>query len=165
MLKKTKLVDSDAWPCFVLKDAVVYRKTEDGQLQIANVCNVDLEGPFIVRGKLEIDPQEHKQYLRHRDVEAAYIEIATSVNYSIGYGPWPVVWAGGQAGWFELNPAAEYAAMYDSICEGISFYYLVMEVYLSAYKKAPKSKKAKLPNVPLERALFQVCTAESAAIL
>lgn len=62
VLKKTKVLDSDSWPCFVLKDAVVYRKAEDGQLQIANVCNVDLEGPFIIRGILEIDPLEQTQY-------------------------------------------------------------------------------------------------------
>lgn len=61
-LRQSELSDSDSWPCFVLKDAVVYRKTEDGQLEIANVCNVDLDGPLIVRGLLEIDPQEHKSY-------------------------------------------------------------------------------------------------------
>lgn len=62
MLKKTKIMDPDEWPCFVLKDAVVYRKLKGGQLQIANVCNVDLEGPFVVRGRLELDPSEEKQY-------------------------------------------------------------------------------------------------------
>lgn len=65
VLKPTKTLESDEWPCFVLKDAVVYRKTADGQLEIANVCNVDLEGPFIVRGKLDADDadsEEHGQY-------------------------------------------------------------------------------------------------------
>lgn len=168
VFKKTKLVNSDAWPTFVLNDAVVYRKTPDGQLQFANVCNVDLEGPFVVRGKVEIDPHEHKHHLRtrYRNVDSAYIEIAASVNYSIGIGPSPlavpVVWAGGQAGWFELNPAPEYAAMHDIICEGISFYYSVMDVYHAAYEKTSKGKKGK-PNVPLEKVLFEVGTVQSAA--
>lgn len=55
VLKSTKSTYSDDWPIFELKDAVVYRKSKDGQLVIANVCNVDLEGPFVIRGKLDID--------------------------------------------------------------------------------------------------------------
>lgn len=62
VLKSTKSTDSDAWPIFELKDAVVYRKSKDGQLVIANVCNVDLEGPFVIRGKLDIDLSDQKEF-------------------------------------------------------------------------------------------------------
>lgn len=62
VLKSTKSTDSDEWPCFVLKDAVVYRNGNDGQLVPANVCNVDLEGPFVIRGKLDVDLSEQKEY-------------------------------------------------------------------------------------------------------
>lgn len=60
VLEKATANDPDEWPCFVLRDAVVYRKTADGRLEIANVCNVDLDGPFIVRGRLEVDMEEHR---------------------------------------------------------------------------------------------------------
>lgn len=57
-MKPTKETNSDAWPCPVLNEAVVYRKSKDGQLIIANVCNVDLEGPFVVRGQLDIELEQ-----------------------------------------------------------------------------------------------------------
>lgn len=95
-----------------------------------------------------------KSTVRHRDMVHRHIEIAASVNYAVGIGPWPMVWIGGLAGWFELHPAAEYTEMYDTVCEGISLYYSVMEVYLEA--KAPKKKKDKYPNHPIERVLFKV---------
>lgn len=60
-LKSDDLEDA-AWPIFVLTDAVVYRKTQDGKPgDIANACNVDLEGPFIIQGKLDIDLQNQDQ--------------------------------------------------------------------------------------------------------
>ena len=56
MLKPvSKDSDDDEWPCFVLKDAVIYHK--DG-VRIANPLLVDIEGPFIVRGLLTIDEDD-----------------------------------------------------------------------------------------------------------
>lgn len=51
----SKDTDDDEWPCFVLKDAVIYQK--DG-VRIANPLLVDIEGPFIVRGHLDIDEED-----------------------------------------------------------------------------------------------------------
>jgi hypothetical protein len=48
----SKDLDSDNWPCFVLKEAVVYGK--DGRT-LTNLLNAELEGPLMVRGKLEVD--------------------------------------------------------------------------------------------------------------
>lgn len=62
ILKEQKIIDIAIWPTFVLKNAVVYRKTADGQLEVANICNVDLEGPFIIRGRLDIDMEEDRPY-------------------------------------------------------------------------------------------------------
>ena len=50
-------VDTDEWPCFPLSDATVYRP--DGT--IANILNVALEGPLIVRGKLIIE-KDHEEF-------------------------------------------------------------------------------------------------------
>jgi hypothetical protein len=50
---------SDDWPCFVLTDAVVYHR--DGRT-MANPLHADLEGPFMVRGKLEVEDREQQTY-------------------------------------------------------------------------------------------------------
>ena len=56
MLKPvSKDTDDDEWPCFVLKDAVIYHK--DG-VRVANPLLVDIEGPFMVRGLLNIDEDD-----------------------------------------------------------------------------------------------------------
>lgn len=46
---------SDSWDCYVLTDATIYRK--DGKT-LANPLFVDVEGPLIVRGFLEVDDPE-----------------------------------------------------------------------------------------------------------
>lgn len=38
-----------------MDDAVIYHKDTNGKLVVANVCNVNLEGPLVVRGKLEVE--------------------------------------------------------------------------------------------------------------
>lgn len=42
---------ADDWPCFLLSDATVYHRNGS----MANLLHVDLEGPFIVRGRLEVE--------------------------------------------------------------------------------------------------------------
>jgi hypothetical protein len=49
-----KDLDPDNWPCFVLKEAVVYGK--DGRTP-TNLLDAELEGPLCVRGKLEVDKE------------------------------------------------------------------------------------------------------------
>jgi hypothetical protein len=43
----------DNWPCFVLKDAVIF--DEDGEL--ANLLHAEIDGPLTVRGQLEVDKE------------------------------------------------------------------------------------------------------------
>jgi hypothetical protein len=47
---------TDDWPCFLLSDAAVYRR--DGTL--VNQLHVDLEGPFVIRGRLEIEKDNER---------------------------------------------------------------------------------------------------------
>jgi hypothetical protein len=44
--------NADNWPCYVLEDATVYLM--NGKT-IANLLHSELQGPFIVRGKLLVD--------------------------------------------------------------------------------------------------------------
>lgn len=50
--------NSNDWPCFVLTDAVILHK--DGK-RLANPLLIDTDGPYIVRGKLEVEKEQ-----RHR---------------------------------------------------------------------------------------------------
>jgi hypothetical protein len=69
------------------------------------------------------------------NLKSAYIEIQKSLSYSIGYGPYPVVWISGAAGWFEISPAPRYRKIYDEMCDAVTLYYKVMDAY-EPYNKA-----------------------------
>ncbi|KAG8163472.1 hypothetical protein KVR01_006769 [Diaporthe batatas] len=149
---------STDFPTFVLDDAVIYRKGPDGNLVVANVCNVNLDGPLIVRGKLEVE-NEHRPFLRKPSRNTARIEVPACWGYSIGYGPWPAVWACGEAGWYEINPSKEYRDMHDYMCEGITLYYKVMDAYVSLSETAPKGKKYRAWQTPIEKVLLKYSVA------
>ncbi|KAM7223428.1 hypothetical protein V8F06_001305 [Rhypophila decipiens] len=154
--------DSD-WPCFVLTDATVYRR--DGKT-IANPLHCLLEGPMVIKGKLVIDEEDKDTVskLVNRHQRTANIEITGSDRYSIGYAP-TAFWVSGTAGWFEINPSPEYAAMYKEVQEAITLYYSVIMVYedyqelcegLSEKNKKKKKTAPPLPPPPtLDDILFQ----------
>ncbi|KAK4151804.1 hypothetical protein C8A00DRAFT_45036 [Chaetomidium leptoderma] len=135
-----------AWHCYVLTDATIYRK--DGKT-LANPLLVNIQGPLVVRGYLEVDDDKGIDNLVRPSVKSAYIEIAHSDRYSIGEGPLGVVlWVSGAAGWFEIQPSVKYQPMYDQIREAITLYYSAFEVY-EAYNLAHgKKKKARRPSPP-----------------
>lgn len=78
--------------------------------------------------------------------------------YSIGYGPWPAVWVSGKAGWFLIYPAPEYEVMYESVCEGITLYYLLLLAYENMLAHATKAKRAKILQMKSHEMLFKVRT-------
>ncbi|CAN8095986.1 unnamed protein product [Discula destructiva] len=160
VLKPQESLDSDGWPVFVLLDAVIYRRTKHGQLEIANACNVDLDGPFIIRGKLDVDLKDPAEAtsLRNYAQKSAYIEISSSKMYSVGWkneAEEAVVWSAGKSGWFEICPAAEYRGMHETVCEGITLYYLLQEIYEDARDRAGKGKRSKALMMPVEQLLKQ----------
>jgi hypothetical protein len=62
--KKDPDLDTDEWPIFLLNDATVYKKD---RRTLANALEMDFEGPFVVRGRLDMDLKEqgsHCEYLR-----------------------------------------------------------------------------------------------------
>ncbi|KAH8887400.1 hypothetical protein GQ53DRAFT_827192 [Thozetella sp. PMI_491] len=135
------------WPTFVLNDAVVYRM--DGTT-LGNPLLVDTEGPFVIRGQLEIDDKDQEPLLVRANTRAAYVEIARSNRYAIGYGP-VSFWVSGAAGWYEIRPAPKYRVVYAEILEAITLYYEIMgasESYdglVDAARSKRKGKKGKPP--------------------
>ncbi|KAI0196620.1 hypothetical protein EV127DRAFT_476678 [Xylaria flabelliformis] len=152
---------TDNWPCFLLSNATVHR--HDGSL--ANQLEVDLEGPFIIRGRLELE-KDNERYLVNRQMktEALWIQIESSHAFSVGAKDdglsAPVVWASGGAGWFEIVPAERYQPICDIMFQGVCLHYSFLDQYEAALEKLQKSrkkKKATLADVSLglDEILFQ----------
>ncbi|KAI0392614.1 hypothetical protein F5Y17DRAFT_435594 [Xylariaceae sp. FL0594] len=135
---------SDDWPCFLLSDASVHRR--DGSL--VNQLHVDLEGPFIVRGRLEVE-KDNEKYLVHRDMKrkSFWIQIETSNAFSVGVKDdslsVPVVWASGAAGWYEISPADGYRTICHTMFQGVRLHYSLLDEYEVALEALQKSKKKK----------------------
>jgi len=87
-----------------------------------------------------------------------YIQIRNSPRYCIGDEPQPVVWVEGDAGWYEIQPHADYAAIYEKSCEGIRLYYIIMALYEKAIGKNTTAKQRKriVANYDLDELFFQV---------
>ncbi|KAI1415230.1 hypothetical protein F5Y13DRAFT_157007 [Hypoxylon sp. FL1857] len=152
---------TDDWPCFLLTDATIYHK--DGTL--ANLLHVDLEGPLIVRGKLEIE-KDQERFLVSRNIKghSPRIQIQNTVSFSIGLKddglPMPVLWASGGAGWYEIVPSESYRDICDTMFQGISLHYAILDEYEAALEKLHKKKKNRNKTLhdvklPLDDVLFK----------
>ncbi|KAI0840024.1 hypothetical protein F5Y06DRAFT_263394 [Hypoxylon sp. FL0890] len=154
-------VHPDDWPCFLLNDATIYHK--DGTL--ANLLHVDLEGPLVVRGKVEIErDQERFLVSRHIKDRSPWIQIQNTSSFSIGLKddglPMPVLWASGGAGWYEIVPSEAYRDICDTMFQGISLHYAILDEYEAALERLHKKKKNKQKTLhdvklPLDEVLFR----------
>ncbi|KAI5865517.1 hypothetical protein GGS23DRAFT_431035 [Durotheca rogersii] len=150
-------IHSDHWPCFLLVDATIYHKNGT----IANQLHVELEGPFIIRGRVEIE-KDQDEFLVNRNIKSrsVWIQIQNSMTFAIGMNNAPVLWAGGVAGWYEIVPSDAYKATCDIMFQGITLFFA-----LDQYDETPKTgrgngKKSKHktradPALPLDDMLFQ----------
>ncbi|KAI0881060.1 uncharacterized protein GGS22DRAFT_75157 [Annulohypoxylon maeteangense] len=132
----------DDWPCFLLTDATIYHR--NGTL--ANLLHVDLEGPLIVRGRLEIEKDQERFLVdRHIKGKSPRIQIQNTLSFSIGLKedglPMPVLWASGGAGWYEIVPSEAYKAMCDVMFQGISLHYAILDEYEATLEELHKKKK------------------------
>ncbi|KAI1096681.1 hypothetical protein F5B19DRAFT_434023 [Rostrohypoxylon terebratum] len=154
-------IHADDWPCFLLTDATVYHK--NGTL--ANLLHVDLEGPLIVRGKVEIEKDQEKFLVnRHIKDRSPRIQIQNTVSFSIGLKedglPMPVLWASGGAGWYEIVPSEAYRDICNTMFQGISLHYAILDEYEAALEELLKKKKNKNKTLgdvklPLDDVLFK----------
>ncbi|KAK4127347.1 hypothetical protein N657DRAFT_611854 [Parathielavia appendiculata] len=146
LLKPASIEDPNC-PCYVLKDATIYR--EDRQT-LANPLVDYVHGTMVVQGFLEEPEKDTIANLVRPNVKTGYIEISKSRYYAIGDGPlsW---WVSGDTGWFEIKPSAKYQRMYNQVMEAITLYYSAYEVeeaYIQACEKERKRKKGQLPPPP-----------------
>ncbi|RYO88052.1 hypothetical protein DL762_003937 [Monosporascus cannonballus] len=152
---------TDDWPCFLLVDATVYHRNGS----MANLLHVDLEGPLIVRGRLEVE-KDQEGYLLHRPSKSKspWIQIQSSTSFSIGQKDdhglsVPVLWASGESGWFEIVPSDRYKAIADVMFQGIDLHYSILDQYEDALAKLHRKKKNRAKTLqhvelPLDDLLF-----------
>ncbi|KAK4464811.1 hypothetical protein QBC42DRAFT_36679 [Cladorrhinum samala] len=136
-------------PIFVLKEAAIYRS--DGRT-LGNPLMAYIEGPYVIRGILEVDDPKLFTHLVRQNQKTAYIEVEGCTNYSIGDGP-VTLWVSGKAGWYEIRPSAEYQPVYDEAIEAINLYYGILVAY-DNHAKTRKRKKGKKPDPPTMDELF-----------
>ncbi|KAK4670356.1 uncharacterized protein QC763_210970 [Podospora pseudopauciseta] len=129
--------DEGEWPCFVLSDAIIYRK--DGKT-LANPLMVHSEGPLVIRGLLEID-KETKKYVKIPVVKGVHLEITDSTKYSISDEPF-ALWVSGTSGWFEIQPSRKYLPMYREVAEAANLYYRVFVAHDDHHKLVKLCKKS-----------------------
>ncbi|KAI1822000.1 hypothetical protein F4861DRAFT_516712 [Xylaria intraflava] len=151
---------SDDWPCFLLLDATVHRL--DGSL--VNQLHVDLEGPFVVRGRLDLE-MDNAQYLIKRNIKrkALWIQVEYSYTFSVGTKNdtlVPVIWASGAAGWFEIVPSKAYRPICDIMFQAAILHYSFLDQYETALEQLQKSKKKKKAtmadvDIDLDELLFK----------
>lgn len=153
VLKKVPLAThSDEWPCFFLVDATIY----DKHGRMANQLSVDLDGPFVIRGKLALDKDQDK-YLVSRPGKCrdACIQVENSASFAVALKeedngpPLPVLWASGEAGWYEIVPSEKYKTIGNAIFSSIALYYSMSDQY-EASRAKKKSKKKPRPDIETE---------------
>ncbi|KAI0157688.1 hypothetical protein GGR57DRAFT_460651 [Xylariaceae sp. FL1272] len=146
----------DDWPCFTLTDAAVYHRNGT----FANQLNAELEGPFIVRGILKTD-KDTEQYLVNKNMrtKSHRIQIEASSKFSIACdesGSAPIVWASGQAGWFEIVPSQQYRPICDLMFQAVCLHFALLDAYDEELAKSRKAKKKKKDyRIDLEELLFK----------
>ncbi|KAI0977052.1 hypothetical protein F4678DRAFT_411638 [Xylaria arbuscula] len=152
---------TDDWPCFLLSDATVHLR--DGTL--TNQLDVDMYGPFVVRGRLELE-KDNERYLVNRNMKAKtlWIQIESSQSFSVGAKDdtlsAPVVWASGKAGWFEIVPSPCYQRICDEMFQAVRLHYSLLDQYEEALEKLQKSRKKKRAtmadvSIEIDELLFQ----------
>jgi hypothetical protein len=47
-----------------------------------------------------------------------------------------VIWAQGNAGWFEIRPAAQYSQIYNEMVQAVELLYFVTDIYSESRKKS-----------------------------
>lgn len=69
------------------------------------------------------------------------------VRFSMADNPNMTIWAGGKAGWFEIQPDPSYQDVYDRMSEGVLLYFFLCDTYTE--NKARKAKGSKAMDLDL----------------
>jgi len=122
------LPDEDDWPEFMLSSAEI----RDRGGQLANLFGADHTHALAVTGKLEPPGKDQQRYLVKKDYrKAVSIEIVECKRYAYGLNQdgSAAIWAGGEAGWYNLTPSRTYKPVFAEMSESVELYYFVCDTY------------------------------------
>ncbi|KAJ4349237.1 hypothetical protein N0V95_004726 [Ascochyta clinopodiicola] len=127
-------VSEDAWPEFVLSDAsVVYENSG----KPANLLAAYADVPLKVQGRLQSPPRGRSDCLVKKPYKPTDIVVRNVTRYA--YAEFPdktfVIWALGEAGWFEIQPQPQYKAIYDDMVQAVQLLYFVTDIYNEPRKR------------------------------
>ncbi|KAI4919951.1 hypothetical protein J4E90_002090 [Alternaria incomplexa] len=127
--------NSDDWEIFVLSDARIVFESNG---KPASLLAAYADTPLRVEGRLETPGRSQLKYLLKKPYKPMEIEIQHVTRFSYGEmtdGAY-VIWAQGQAGWFEIRPTAQYKPIYDQMVQAVELLYFVTDIYGESRKKS-----------------------------
>ncbi|KAI4615569.1 uncharacterized protein J4E87_009027 [Alternaria ethzedia] len=127
--------NSDDWEIFVLSDARIVFESNG---KPASLLAAYADTPLRVEGRLEAPGRSQLKYLLKKPYKPMEIEVRHVTRFSYGEmtdGAY-VIWAQGQAGWFEIRPTAQYKPIYDQMVQAVELLYFVTDIYGESRKKS-----------------------------
>ncbi|KAI6382204.1 hypothetical protein MCOR25_000794 [Pyricularia grisea] len=138
-------------PMFDLQDATVFQ--QDGKT-MANLLEVALDGPFIVKGKMIVEQDTEAQLAIPR-CNSVYVQIPKCSMFSMGYGPL-TLWAWSIGGWMEIKPSKVYRETYFNMFEAITLYWEIMAAYQDLEERNKRKSKSAIRQTLLNARLDEI---------
>ncbi|KAF2653860.1 hypothetical protein K491DRAFT_602041 [Lophiostoma macrostomum CBS 122681] len=127
------LSHSDDYEIFTISDAqVVYAGKHGG---LASLLSAYSDTPLRVEGRLEAP--DRSQLRCRKPLKPVDIEVRNVTRYSYGQTEdgETVLWALGEAGWFELRPRPSYEEHFQEMMEAVEILYFITDIYNEPRKK------------------------------
>ncbi|KAF2439188.1 hypothetical protein P171DRAFT_436520 [Karstenula rhodostoma CBS 690.94] len=124
---------SDSEDYFVLSNAhVVYESNG----KPASLLSAYADVPLRVQGRLEPPHRSMTRCLVKKPYKPVDIVIRKVSRFSYGLqGDQVVLWAMGEAGWFELRPARHYKDIFDNMAQAVELLYFLADIYSEPRKR------------------------------
>ncbi|KAF2646356.1 hypothetical protein P280DRAFT_440325 [Massarina eburnea CBS 473.64] len=161
--------NSDDYEIYTLSNAhVVYEKNG----KPANLLSAYANTPLRVEGRLEPPNRGQLKYLVKKPYKPTDVVIRNVTRFS--YGQMTdgelVIWALGEAGWFEIQPRRDYKAIYQDMVEAVELLYFVADIYNEPRKRGggpsaqlifqEYAEDERFPCAELEGAAFEAAKAQ-----
>jgi hypothetical protein len=92
------------------------------------------------------------------------VELQDCFIYSTGLSDgarFPCIWAGGKCAWYEITPSVRYRKIYRIMCDAVSLYWSIHDIYNPEEGETSGKKKRKKKvieyGMPLDKLFLKVC--------
>ncbi|KAF2189092.1 hypothetical protein K469DRAFT_564168 [Zopfia rhizophila CBS 207.26] len=128
------ITNSDDYEIYTLSNAQVFHASNG---RLANLLSAYADTPLRVEGKLDPPDRSQQKYLVRKPYRAVEIKITDVTRFSYGQTEDGeiLIWALGEAGWFELRPARAYKEIYRDMVQAVEILYFVTDIYNEPRKR------------------------------